>query len=85
MPTKAGKKEFRTSVILTEEQHKRVLAIARLNDASIAWVLRRALDGYLDMNRMQEASGGPVEGDERPNKRRRKGLGQDKENAGEAQ
>lgn len=48
MAPKSGKKEFRTTVILTEAQHKRVLDIARANDASIAWVLRQALDRYLE-------------------------------------
>ena len=48
MAPKSGKKEFRTTVILTEAQHKRVLDIARANDASIAWVLRQALDKYLE-------------------------------------
>jgi len=51
---RSSKKEFRTSVILTEAQHKQVLDIARANDASIAWVLRQALDQYL------EAQGKPV-------------------------
>jgi len=51
---KSSKKEFRTTVILTEAQHKRVLDIARANDASIAWVLRQALDRYL------EAQGRPL-------------------------
>lgn len=48
MAPKSSKKEFRTTVILTEAQHKRVLDIARANDASIAWVLRQALDRYLE-------------------------------------
>jgi len=48
MAPRSSKKEFRTSVILTEAQHRRVLDIARANDASIAWVLRQALDRYLE-------------------------------------
>ena len=54
MSPKSSKKEFRTTVILTEAQHRRVLDIARANDASIAWVLRQALDRYL------EAQGKPI-------------------------
>ncbi|MEW5704332.1 MAG: hypothetical protein AB1781_07090 [Pseudomonadota bacterium] len=49
MAARPERKEFRTSVILTETQFKRVRDIARTNDASIAWVLRQALDRYLDM------------------------------------
>lgn len=45
---RSSKKEFRTSVILTEMQHKQVLDIAQANDASIAWVLRQAVDRYLE-------------------------------------
>lgn len=48
MAPRSMKKEFRTSVILTEPQHKRVLEIAEAHDASIAWVLRQALDRYLE-------------------------------------
>ena len=49
---RSSKKEFRTSVILTEAQHRQVLDIARANDASIAWVLRQALDRYLGTHRV---------------------------------
>lgn len=49
MVARPNRKEFRTSVILTETQFKRVRDIAKANDASIAWVLRQALDRYLDM------------------------------------
>jgi predicted transcriptional regulator len=48
MVSRSSRKEFRTSVILTETQFKRVREIARVNDASIAWVLRRAIDCYLE-------------------------------------
>ena len=47
MVSRSSKKEFRTSVILTETQFKRVWEVARENDASIAWVLRQAVDRYL--------------------------------------
>lgn len=48
MPAKPGKKEFRTSVILTEAQFQRVRGLADENDASMAWVLRQAIDRYLE-------------------------------------
>ncbi|MBI5113390.1 MAG: hypothetical protein HZA68_15605 [Rhodovulum sp.] len=48
MAPTSSKKEFRTSVILTEAQHRRILDLARAHDASIAWVLRQALDRYLE-------------------------------------
>lgn len=48
MARRLSRKAFRTTVILTELQHKRILEIAEANDASIAWVLRQALDRYLE-------------------------------------
>lgn len=48
MASGSSRKEFRTSVILTEGQFKRVREIAQANDASIAWVLRQAVDRYLE-------------------------------------
>jgi hypothetical protein len=48
MASRSSRKEFRTSVILTEGQFKQVREIARANDVSIAWVLRRAVDNYLE-------------------------------------
>lgn len=45
--SRSSRKEFRTSVILTERQFNQVREIARANDVSIAWVLRRAVDDYL--------------------------------------
>jgi hypothetical protein len=48
MAPRSSRKEFRTSVILTEGQFKRVREIAQANDASIAWVLCQALDRYLE-------------------------------------
>lgn len=48
MASRSGRKEFRTSVILTEGQFKKVQEIAQANDVSIAWVLRQALDRYLE-------------------------------------
>jgi hypothetical protein len=48
MASRSSRKEFRTSVILTEGQFKHVREIARANDVSIAWVLRRAVDDYLE-------------------------------------
>lgn len=48
MPARPGKKVSRTSVILTEAQFQRIRDIAEANDASIAWVLRQAIDRYLE-------------------------------------
>lgn len=48
MVSRSKRKEFRTSVILTEAQFKRVREIAQANDTSIAWVLRQAVDRYLE-------------------------------------
>jgi predicted transcriptional regulator len=46
-PNSAARKEFRTTVILTEAQVRRIREVAMANDASIAWVLRQAVDRYL--------------------------------------
>lgn len=48
MVSRSSRKEFRTSVILTKAQFRRVREIARANDASVAWVLRQAVDRYLE-------------------------------------
>jgi hypothetical protein len=48
MVSRTSRKEFRTSVILTEGQFVRVREVAKANDASIAWVLRQAVDRYLE-------------------------------------
>lgn len=50
MAPKSAKKEFRTTVILTEVQFRRIRELAAANDASIAWVLRQAVDRYLAAN-----------------------------------
>ncbi|MGQ0665267.1 MAG: ribbon-helix-helix protein, CopG family [Pseudomonadota bacterium] len=50
MAPKSAKKEFRTTVILTEAQFRRVRELAAASDASIAWVLRQAVDRYLAAN-----------------------------------
>lgn len=42
------KKDYRTSVILSEEQHIRLKKIADKQDVSIAWVVRQAVEIYLD-------------------------------------
>lgn len=50
MAPKSARKEFRTTVILTEAQFRRIRELAVANDASIAWVLRQAVDRYLAAN-----------------------------------
>jgi hypothetical protein len=50
-PDRAGKSS-ELSVILTQGQFKRVWDIAHANDASIAWVLRQAVDRYLKAQRI---------------------------------
>lgn len=42
------KKSIRTSVILPEEAHARVLALADANDVSTAWVIRAAVLRFLE-------------------------------------
>lgn len=42
------KKEFRTSVILTKDQQERLEKAAIHNDTSVAWVIRQAINNYLE-------------------------------------
>ncbi len=49
-PSSAARKEFRTTVILTEAQIRQIRQLAAANDASIAWILRQAVDKYLAAN-----------------------------------
>ncbi len=42
------KKSIRTSVILPEQAHTRIGALAAANDVSTAWVIRHALIRFLD-------------------------------------
>jgi len=40
-------KRIRTSVILDENTHDRLLRLAEENDASLAWIIRQAIFSYL--------------------------------------
>ena len=42
------RKDFRTSVILSEDQHLKLNAIALKKDVSVAWVIRQAITRMLD-------------------------------------
>ena len=42
------KKTIRTSVILPEQAHARIEALAAANDVSTAWVIRHAVLRFLD-------------------------------------
>ena len=42
------RKDFRTSVILSDDQHLKLNAIALKKDVSVAWVIRQAITRMLD-------------------------------------
>ena len=42
------KNTIRTSVLLPEETHVRVQALAETNDVSVAWVIRHAIQHFLE-------------------------------------
>ena len=42
------KRRIRTSVILTEEVYARVQALAETNDVSTAWMIRHAIQKFLE-------------------------------------
>lgn len=48
MAPRTKKKEYRTSVILSDEQHQQLKMLADKQDASIAWVIRQAIARFLE-------------------------------------
>ena len=48
MAATALRKSVRTSVILPEEAHNRIQALAEANDVSAAWVIRAAVLQFLE-------------------------------------
>lgn len=48
MAAGALRKSVRTSVILPEEAHNRIQALAEANDVSAAWVIRAAVLQFLE-------------------------------------
>jgi predicted transcriptional regulator len=48
MTASASKKSVRTSVILTEDTHARIQALADANNVSAAWVIRTAVGRFLE-------------------------------------
>ena len=52
MPT-SSRKPVRTSVVLPEEAYARVQRMAAANDVSIAWVIRQAVQRFLDSTQHQ--------------------------------
>jgi predicted transcriptional regulator len=54
MAPRTKKKEYRTSVILSENQHLRLKELADKEDASIAWVIRKAIEAYLGATPKQD-------------------------------
>ena len=49
----SSRKPVRTSVVLPEEGYVRVQRMAAANDVSIAWVIRRAVQRFLDSHEYQ--------------------------------
>jgi hypothetical protein len=47
-PIALDRKTIRTSVLLPENVHRQVQALADANDVSCAWVLRMAVQRFLD-------------------------------------
>lgn len=45
------RKDFRTSVILSEDQHSKLNALAAENDVSVAWLIRQAITRLLEEER----------------------------------
>jgi len=42
------RRQVRTSVLLSEDQHARLNAMATKSDVSLAWVIRQAVQHFLD-------------------------------------
>ena len=49
----SSRKPVRTSVVLPEEAYARVQRMAAANDVSIAWVIRQAVQRFLDSHEYQ--------------------------------
>ena len=49
----SSRKPVRTSVVLPEEAYERVQRMAAANDVSIAWVIRHAVQRFLDSHEYQ--------------------------------
>jgi predicted transcriptional regulator len=47
-PTKTDKQATRLTVTLDVERYAKICNLANQNDVSAAWVIRRAIDSYLD-------------------------------------
>lgn len=53
-PVAPDRKTVRTSVLLPESAHLRLLALAEANDVSAAWVIRLAVQRFLDEHQGQQ-------------------------------
>ena len=49
-----SKNTVRTSVSLSEEHYGRINEIAEQNDVSVAWVIRKAIQKYLDAQQNEQ-------------------------------
>jgi predicted transcriptional regulator len=47
-PAKTDKQATRLTVTLDAERYAKICQLANQNDTSAAWVIRRAIDSYLD-------------------------------------
>ena len=54
MPLAPTRKSVRTSVILPENAHKRIQALADANNVSAAWIIRAAVVQFLDEHGEEE-------------------------------
>ena len=51
---KDAQKTIRTSVILTDETHRQIADLATKNDVSTAWIIRYALNEFLERNTVEK-------------------------------
>ena len=58
-----SRKPVRTSVVLPEDAYARVQRMAAANDVSIAWVIRQAVQRFLDTHEHQSEFPFEVPGD----------------------
>ena len=48
------KQSMRTSVVISEAQHAQLEKLAGQNDVSVAWIIRQAIQQFLDRNARDE-------------------------------
>jgi len=58
MRSNQSKKDYRTTVILSEEHHAQMVDLANRGDVSVAWLIRQAIGKFLESHRAATTTAG---------------------------